>query len=79
MEEEPYSMFRELGNVIEHDLVWVLELVVLLLGGVGLEGSDDLNLSILELGVLSEFLSFLLVGVLVCHPYFKMIKRFFYE
>ena len=62
-----YSMFGELRDVIEDELVGVSQLIQLLLSGVGHDCTDNLGDSVLELGVTTEFLSLLGVLISICH------------
>lgn len=63
-------MFRELGNVVENQLVGVSRLIDFFLVRVGHHATNDLGDGVLELRVTSELLPFLCVLVLVCHYFF---------
>ena len=65
-ENGTYPVFRELRDIVKHELVWVSQSVKVLLTVVGDDTTDDLGLGVLELRVSSELLSLLLVWELIC-------------
>ena len=65
-ENGTYPMFRELRDIVKHELVWVSQSVKVLLTVVGDDTADDLGLGVLELRMSSELLSLLLVWELIC-------------
>ena len=60
-------MLRELRNVVKNELVGVTLLVLLFLGRVGHDATDNLGNCIVELRVTTEFFAFLCVLMLICH------------
>lgn len=65
--DDSYSVFRELWNVVQDKLVGVSQHIKLLLLMVWNDTTDYLSLCVFELSVSSVLLSFLLVGELICH------------